>query len=147
MNIIFLDVDGVLNCNSSRVFTKSGCQFIEDKYIERLKRIIDETSAKVVLSSDWRLDREPPYDSDFLELKHKLLEYEISFCGFTPNYWTQERGFEIDQYLKSHPEVKKFVILDDRCDMFPHKQRLVRTDPSVGLTDEDVEEAIWLLKS
>lgn len=147
VKIVFLDVDGVLNCNTTRVFTKSGAFFVEDRFVENLKTILEATNAKVVLSSDWRYDREPPYDSDFLELKGKLQEYEIDFYGFTPIYWGRDRGFEIDVYLKNHPEVKKFVILDDRCDMFPHKHRLVRTDPKTGLTIEDVEEAIYLLNN
>ena len=147
MKVIFVDVDGVLNCNSTTVFTRSGAQFVEDRLIERLKTIVSATGAKIILSSDWRYDREPPYDADFLELKNKLLEHGIKIHGYTPIYYGQDRGFEINAWLNSHPKVKKFVILDDRCDMFPVKHRLVRTDPNIGLTDEDVEEAIWLLNN
>jgi hypothetical protein len=147
LKAVFLDIDGVLNSDFTTIYTKSGAQFIENIFVERLCRIIKETNAEVVLSSDWRYDREPPYNSDFLELEGKLREYGIKFYGFTPIYLAQDRGFEINKYLEIHPEIKKFVILDDRCDMLPHKHRLVRTDPKIGLTDDDVEEAIWLLNN
>ena len=56
MKVIFLDIDGVLNCGTTTELTKTGDRFVENKFIERLKKIVDETGAKVVLSSDWRYD-------------------------------------------------------------------------------------------
>ena len=59
MKVIFLDIDGVLNSDEyvDKV-KKSDIQGIErDIDIEKvklLKRAIDETGAKVVLSSSWR---------------------------------------------------------------------------------------------
>lgn len=148
MKVIFLDVDGVLNAYSTNVCTKSGVQFVEDNLIEKLKRIIDKTGVNVVLSSDWRYDRNyEEFNGDYLELKNKLAEYGIAFYGFTPEIYHENRGVEVDAYLKKHPEIDKFVILDDRCDLAPHKHRLVRTDPKIGLSDENVEEAIWLLNN
>lgn len=148
MKAIFLDIDGVLNAYSTNVCTKSGAQFVDDNLIEKLKRIIDETGANVVLSSDWRYDRDyEECNGDYLELKDKLAEYDITFYGFTPEICQEKRGIEVDAYLKAHPEIDKFVILDDRCDLAPHKHRLVRTNTKIGLTDEDVEEAIWLLNN
>ena len=41
MKVIFLDVDGCLNCNSTKAVTPSGCVGVADKYIKRLKKIID----------------------------------------------------------------------------------------------------------
>jgi hypothetical protein len=55
------------------------------------------------------------------------------------------RGHEIDFWLRKHPEVDRFVILDDSGDMAMHKNRLVQTDPDVGLVDEDVELAIRMM--
>lgn len=153
MKVIFLDVDGVLNCETTQEQTREGVKFVEDRFVEKLKRIVDETGAKVVLSSDWRYDREDEvYNCDYLELKAKLAEYGIQFYGFTPiclrndrGFPIESRGFEIDQYLMAHDEVDKFVILDDRCDMEPHLDRLVMTSYDTGITDQDVEEAIALL--
>lgn len=148
MKVIFLDVDGVLNCETTQELTREGVRFVENRLVERLKRIVDETGAEVVLSSDWRYDRDyEECNGDYLELKSKLAEYGIEFYGFTPVILHEDRGYEIDRYLAEHKEVEKFVILDDRCDMYPHLRRLVRTNWESGLKDEDVEEAIWLLNN
>lgn len=155
MKVIFLDIDGVLNCETTEEKTLDGTRFVEDRFIKRLKRIVDTTNAKVVLSSDWRYDRDcDEFNGDYLELKDKLFEYDIEFYGFTPvcprnsrGFPYASRGFEIKQYLAEHEEVDEFVILDDRCDMEPHLNRLVRTSFETGLTEEDVDEAIELLNS
>ena len=67
MKIIFLDIDGVLNCESA--YRNGECQYQEwvwedgriDHYQkfctrskELLNKLIDETGAKIVISSTWR---------------------------------------------------------------------------------------------
>ena len=54
MKLIFLDIDGVLNYEGYERFTRSGTRFVDPVLIKRLKKIIDRTGAKVVLSSTWR---------------------------------------------------------------------------------------------
>ena len=114
MLVIFLDVDGVLNCDTTETKTQKGNDFIDDYLIEKLKEIIVATNAKVVLSSDWRMNRD---DSDYLELRAKLEEYDIHFYGFTPilcgtnHSFSFTRGMEIDSWLKEHQEIENFVIL------------------------------------
>jgi len=61
----------------------------------------------------------------------------------------QERGHEIGRWLLDYAErlgVKSFVILDDDTDMAGHKNRLVKTDHTVGLTASDVAKAILVLR-
>lgn len=60
LRIIFLDIDGVLNDRKTRSQSPDGFTFVDTPKIRRLKRIIDTTDAKVVLSSDWRYDRDDP---------------------------------------------------------------------------------------
>ena len=53
MKVIFLDIDVVLN-----IIPKSYDQFggtFHDEFVENLKSIIDQTGAKIVVSSTWRL--------------------------------------------------------------------------------------------
>jgi hypothetical protein len=144
--IIFLDIDGVLNGDNTEEETKSGCMFVEDRLIRKLKRIISATKAKVVLSSDWRYHKdEPILNEDYLELQAKLEEYGIEFFGWTPVISQEHRGLEIDAWLKKRSYISSFVILDDRFDMHPHNKNHVKVGYKTGLTDDDVEEAINIL--
>jgi HAD domain in Swiss Army Knife RNA repair proteins len=55
MKVIFLDIDGVLNCEK----TPNPRKFpyvVDRKLLTRLKTLLERTGAKVVLSSSWRLD-------------------------------------------------------------------------------------------
>ena len=55
MKLIFLDVDGVLNCAAS--FTRRGNPFpIDDNKVDLLAQIVEATGAELVLSSTWRED-------------------------------------------------------------------------------------------
>lgn len=146
IKVIFLDVDGVLNSNKTVRKTANGYIFVDSGYLKNLKHIIDETGAEVVLSSDWRYDRDDPKrNGDFLELKNELLNYGIQFYGFTPELPSFHRGMEIDCWLKEHSEVTNFVILDDRSDIEPNKGHWVRTVMRRGLGVEEAKSAIRIL--
>jgi HAD domain in Swiss Army Knife RNA repair proteins len=55
MKVIFLDIDGVLNCKKTP--NPRRLPYIVDRrLLSRFKRLIDRTGAKVVLSSTWRYD-------------------------------------------------------------------------------------------
>lgn len=146
INVVFLDVDGVLNNNKTTRRTTGGYTFVGSRPLKNLKRIITETGAKVVLSSDWRYDRDDPrYNRDFLELRDELLRYGIKIYGFTPELPSAHRGAEIDEWLKAHAEVSNFVILDDRTDIEPNIDRWVQTVMSRGLGVEETRRAIEIL--
>lgn len=146
IKVIFLDIDGVLNNEKTTRTTRLYCRFVGVRHIKNLKRIVDSTGAKVVLSSDWRYDRDDPYcNSDYLELRDELRKHGISFYGFTPVLLSAHRGAEIDQWLKEHEEVENFVILDDRPDIEPNKDHWVQTTMSRGLCAEETKAAIEML--
>ena len=146
IKVIFLDIDGVLNNSNTTRTTQNGCIFVSARLIKRLRHIIQETGAKVVLSSDWRIDRnEELLNADFLELKYELAKYGIRFYDYTPVMPTGHRGSEINRWLKEHNEVENFVILDDRCDIEPNKDHWVQTAMSCGLGKEETKSAIKLL--
>ena len=66
IKVIFLDVDGVLNSDRTARRTQSGYTFVDNRQMKNLKHIINMTGAKVVLSSDWRYDRDDPrYNGDY----------------------------------------------------------------------------------
>ena len=106
IKVIFLDVDGVLNSDRTVRRTKGGYTFVGNRQMKNLKHIINMTGAKVVLSSDWRYDRDDPrYNGDYLELEAELLKCGIRLYGFTPELPSCHRGMEIDCWLKEHSEV------------------------------------------
>ena len=146
LKIIFLDVDGVLNSNLTQRRTTDGFIFVSGRHIKNLKRIIDATGAKVVLSSSWRMGRDDPSrNGDFLELRDELQRYGISFYGFTSELRSCDRGAEISQWLEEHPDVTDYAVIDDSTQISPHEDRWVRTSISLGLREEDVPKAIAIL--
>ena len=146
IKVIFLDIDGVLNSDNTIRTTRDGCTFVSVRQIKNLRHIIKETGAKVVLSSNWRIDRNEEFlNADFLELKHELTKYGIRFYDYTPVMPSGHRGAEINQWLKEHHEVENFVILDDRCDIEPNKDHWVQTVMSRGLGRKEMEAAIQIL--
>lgn len=147
--ITFLDVDGVLNDNTTKVAAPSGCVGVMDSKVKLLKTIIDLTGAKVVLSSDWKLCE--PGDRDYQYLENKLwYKGGIRIYGKTPDIDWQCRGQEILAWLGKHPQVTSWVVLDDI--MFEDFSRpgfaghLVITDYRVGLMDLDALKAIMILR-
>lgn len=149
MKAIFLDVDGVCNCNSTKAATPSGCVGVADKYIKRLKKIIDSTGAQVVLSSDWKLANE----KDYRYLTNKLYyKGGIRIIAQTPNIRWDWRGHEIREWLYENRDVvENYVVLDDThfadFDAGDFLSHVVLTNPGEGLTDEDVDRAIEILNS
>ena len=148
MKVIILDVDGVLNSNEylDKV-KKSDVQGIE-RYIDvekmkLLKRAIDETGARGVLSFTWR------YTSNARYLKELLADYGIRVDS-TP-YIQDERGLEIKEWLSQHKGIENFVILDDEIfDSFDEEliKNLVKISNGngrslgEGLLSKDVDEII-----
>ena len=113
--VIFLDVDGVLNTN------KDG-SIIEEKFVERLAKIVHATGAKIILSSSWRygyvrhIDETYHYHSEHVErLICTIRQYGLQIAGITPMLFQGPSGrpFEIRSWLGNQANVKRFVILDD----------------------------------
>lgn len=146
MKVIFLDVDGVLNGGKTDGYSR---KLIGDVYFQRLKRLVDTTNAKVVLSSSWRIGYDPESHAPSKTLHDKLKGMGVDLYGMTPLIkWFdgKTRGDEIREWLVKHPEVDHFVILDDDCDMAEYTEtNLVKTDTKVGLQDDDVDKAIAIL--
>lgn len=153
MNAIFLDIDGVLNDQNSieTMYNALGHkQFhmlanaigetpFNYKSCERIKKLIDQTESVVVLSSTWRLS----------ERSMKTVEEHIGveLYGRTPNLgMSYARGKEIKSYLKRHPEITNYVILDDDTDMLEEQKRhFVNVDGKLGFSEEDFEKCVVIL--
>lgn len=159
MNVIFLDIDGVLNCNySTYEMTSTHSMFVQDNKIKILKEIIDRTDAKVVLSSTWRVGwkrlelgiKDNPIAIDFVELRDKLLEFGIELYDRTPKFDAigRRRGDEIKAWLDAHPEVDGCVIIDDLPGKYirPCSRHLLQTSDFKGLLKKHIAVAERIMK-
>ena len=59
--IIFLDVDGVLNNENTNARSPGGYVGVMDSKVKLLSKLVKETNADVVISSDWRLIKDADY--------------------------------------------------------------------------------------
>lgn len=153
--IIFLDIDGVVSVLANR-------WELSEKHMRRVKRICDETGAKIVISSSWRWES---VDMTLLKIyercrdlmkncgedlpvddSHFLFNKDI-VIGVTERMGPASRGKEIKKWLDEHPEVERYVILDDDTfDMLPEqKPCLIQTDWAAGIEDADVKRAVEIL--
>jgi hypothetical protein len=145
MKVIFLDHDGVI-CLS----TEWGGRFkkqreagrklsqsigslpvlsrfdnFNKKAVDTLNEILEETSAEIVISSDWKRwasveEMGEYYESQGIKKKPIAFTKNLGECDVPENFiWSprwdleQTRSLEIHQYLKDHPEVTEWVSVDD----------------------------------
>jgi hypothetical protein len=173
MKVIFLDIDGVLNSNdwyTNRKKNNLTEQYplteFDPKAVERLNRIILETGAKIVVSSSWRAGRSVNELQDLLISVGVIGEVVGKTNRLTHDTYNIPRGCEIDYWLKlqglfqrinwskeeqqkniDKAKVKNYIILDDDSDMlYSQKEHFVHTDNLHGLTDENVDNSISILR-
>lgn len=144
MKVVFLDFNGILD-------TYENMDVIYPDNLMRLKRIIDETGSKVVLTTS---NKNNYYRSGVIRgiLKYiidSLLEAGIDVIGMVPMLDTREE--EIHAYLDEHPEVESFVILEDDYEMPSFSGNIIKLPcqmigkEQTGLLDEHVDKAIQIL--
>lgn len=141
MKIVFLDVDGVLNCYNDFV-GKDTFLILNKQMIKRLNRIIKSTGADIVLSSTWRMY---PQHIDYLR-EHGVNFIDSTIIGSFPWSSRQEiRGNEIQHWLNKN-KVESYVILDDNWDFLEHqKPFVILTKWLEGLQDKHVRKAVKIL--
>ena len=178
MKIIFLDIDGVLNCESA--YKNGECQYKEwtwedglpDHYQrfcvrskDLLNKLIDETGAKIVISSSWR--------HSGIEFMQKVWEFEKmhgEIIAITPSLRTSgihiPRGMEINYYLENdlrfrhinwskeeqlkymkESDLENYIIIDDDSDMlYGQRNHFVHVLPSPrnkdGFNEKYYKEAL-----
>jgi hypothetical protein len=128
MHVIFLDIDGVLNCK--RTPNPRKLPYIVDPLLlKRFVRLVDRTAAKVVLSSTWRYD-----PAGLFSAKH----WGVPFIDVLPDMPKRPRRDEILAWLKAHPDTHRFAVLDDEDDELDELP-LFQPSAATGLTDEIVK--------
>ena len=157
--VIFLDVDGVLNCRSTE--DKCGAyRGIDDKKVSLLKEIVDATGAIIVLISSWKEcwtnnpRYKPKQDEMATYLDEKLAKQGLVIRDKTRDGNPFRRGKGILRFIERQKEIgidiRKYVILDDEIfDYLEAKMswHLIRTDfEQNGLEKKHVRKAIEKLR-
>lgn len=146
--ILFLDLDGVLN-SINYIKSLDGdfddpINQIDPVAVIRLNNLILRTGASVVISSTWRLIFRRASDP-LKTCQNSMACYKIvaPIIGMT-GVESGGRKEEIKMWLSEHPEVEKFVIIDDDV-IGAFEGHIVKTSVIDGLQDEHVEQAIKIL--
>ena len=151
--IIFLDIDGVLNCSHSTPYLGNFVGIDEDKLV-RLKEIVIATNAKIVLTSSWKthwsMHNKKSQDKFGNEIDKRFSEYDILPIGKTrDNGWN--RGEGIISWVKNK-NLTYWVVIDDEIfpdfqenGIYPHTVKTSWYHTEGGLQKQHVRQAIDIL--
>jgi len=148
LKVIFLDIDGVLNRGEFDPETESTS--LLPTLVERLRGVLRETGAKIVLSSSWR----------YLVLGQAMtlsgFEFLLRTHGFPKGCLhdltcadeeTTDRGAQILKWVEQNGPLEAWAVIDDHPVALGEEQwRLVRTAFQVGMTDADARTLTRLLE-
>lgn len=128
MNIIFTDIDGVLNPNWSKKWSK--------KSITIYNEICKEFDLKPVITSTWRIN----HDKNKLQEIFNNQGIQIEIYDYTPLIDQGDRGLEIKTWLDNN-EYTDYVVIDDRInDIVNYVDNIVHCRSWIGLTKEEYNE-------
>lgn len=153
--VVFLDVDGVLNCRETkeRVGGHGLSIGVEERKVEILASIVKRTGAIIVLTSSWKHG----WEKDKTRQKNRYADYldeELAKKGLTIEDKTapdgSARGRGIVEWM-SERNIESFAILDD--ELFDYEEegllnRVVKTTfygSDGGLREDHEEKAVRLL--
>lgn len=159
VDAVFLDMDGVMDVFNPTLTT----QEILPSALECLQKITAKNNCRIVLISTWRFctprfrnrfnseEDKNQMETQWTNLVESFSKYDLKIADSTD--WDKSlktRSAEILAYLKNHPEVESYVILDDcfhdTYDSSPALQKhLVFVDALKGLQEKDVESALKTL--
>ena len=141
MKVIFLDFDGVIN-NWNNDF------IVDYDNVKYLLEIIRDTDAKIVATSSnkysFQVNGIKYENSNYYKYVVLLKDFGIEIFDVIP-YINKNREDEILAYLKEHPEIKEFLILDDDYVCESMKEHQVFLDLYNGICYEHIIPSINIL--
>jgi len=154
MKVIFLDIDGVLNSRKyDRERDWNVQSDIDETRLPLVGSIVEQTGAKIVLSSTWRTDWEKDprlCRDDGVYINETFAKYGLAIYDKTPYLGLcANRRDEVRAWLDEAEEiVESFVIIDDYGFGWQElSDRFVKTNPNfgAGLEEEHVKRAVAIL--
>ena len=160
--VIFLDIDGVLNSNfwnGSHQKEISDGTLIDAEKVKLLGALVKKTNAKIILHSGWKYwfgKKLQPLRPEAENLSVMFAKEDLSLEDITPDHSTEEirrskkfslvKADEILAWLEGHKDIDSWIVIDD-LDLHSEEIAMhqVKTDPSVGLTIDDVYKAEKML--
>lgn len=138
MNIIFTDIDGVLNPHWIKKWSK--------KSIDLYNSLCNEYDLKPVITSTWRI----AHTKEQLQEIFKKQGIIIDIYDYTPilsgvdNF--VERGKEIKKWLDNN-KYSNYIVVDDKTsDIVPFVDNVIKCRSWIGFSEEEYEKATGILK-
>ena len=136
MNVIFLDIDGVLNTSDTFIdmyYQKSTKFRMDCDRLMILKYLVNITNSKIVLCATDRVRLEKinnkiaPRDRIGKSLLDRFNEFDIDIYDRTDNLGFHKREVEILKYINEH-DIDNFCIIDDSINDYDYlKKFLIHT--------------------
>lgn len=152
--IIFLDFDGVIN-NGPHIKRVGSLQIFDPESISQLCRVLNETGAKIVVSSTWRFlsTKDALNERLYLSGLPKDCVVDVTPMGTSEGKLGNAiielhmtRGQEINLWLSKNEHIKDWVAIDDDKEMNPlDLSRVVKTDYEIGLQAIHADQMIRIL--
>ena len=158
--ILFLDIDGVLNSEDyANLYTEKEWdnltyieRHIDDKAVQLINYICDNTKAQVVISSTWRCGRS-------IEQLQNILDFRgatFKIIDKTPEHDISYRGYEIDAWISKNRskdkdgnyfEFTNYAILDDDIEdmLIKQKDNIFKINRFTGITRKDADRIVEFL--
>lgn len=161
---IFLDIDGVLNFHGCKARAYDGYIGIDDGLLDKLAKLVRrfQHPPEIILTSTWKDEwqadtpsqLQPKPLGEYLQRKMEEAGLGIADAVRDADPFGDLRGHSIRSYLKEHPDITEWVVLDDvRFQDYSVdaesgdsvNRHLVLTDWCNGLTKRDMKRAVEIL--
>ena len=114
MKVIFFNVDNVLNFPESDAEAPSGRKGIAESRVKDLKKIVNDSGARLVLIGSWKNDwnfDDSKCTQDGMYLNKKLDRKGLHILDKIKDELTDEEG--VNDWMKRHPNVTDSCVLTD----------------------------------
>lgn len=152
-DIVFLDIDGVLNSDSHWEMLAPEADWFQvfpenlEFFLRAMRRILQERDLRVVMSTSWRAAGREKLEGYFREAVPGLAEELFSMLH--PDWSTKllsgPRGGEVAEWLGRHAEAGRYLCVDDEEDWLPG-QPVLKTIAEYGFQrrEREIMEAFFL---